>query len=61
MAKVTYNPSKDPADAMPDETEAYGLSFKKGNAVDVTDTKILAKLSGNQFFEVDDKDAKRPM
>lgn len=48
---------------MPDETEAYGLSFKKGSAVDVTDTKTLAKLSGNQFFEVDgaDKPDKRPM
>jgi hypothetical protein len=36
----------------PQQTDAYGQTFKVGEAVDITDDRILDKARGNQYFEV---------
>ncbi len=57
MAKFTYigNP-KDPKDQR-EETTFRGLTFKRGEAVEVEDEAIAAKLRGNQHFLEDGKKA----
>lgn len=45
--------------AGPSFTLAFGgIKFPKGEAVDVADKAILARLKKNQFFEVDGKRVK---
>lgn len=67
MAKVTYNPSEDPRDDMPEITEQFGHVFTAGDAVEVSDPNHLTVFRGNRFFDVADDDAdaakpaKRPM
>lgn len=67
MAKVTYNPSEDPRDDMPEITEQFGHVFTSGDAVDVENPNYLKVFRGNPFFDVADDDgkaakpAKRPM
>lgn len=52
MAHVTYTPSPDPADAMPDSTRQYGYDFTAGEAVEV-DGPTVAKFDGHPFFRVE--------
>lgn len=54
MATVTYTPSSDPADDMPDSTRQYGYDFTAGDAVEV-DGPALAKFDGHPFFRVEGK------
>lgn len=49
MAQVKYH-GEYPADA--DSITQYGYVFSGGKAVSITDKAVLAKLSGNRFFEV---------
>ncbi len=51
MPKVTYTPGQGEAE----ETSQFGYHFKKGQSVEVTDEKQLAKFRGNPFFAVGDK------
>jgi hypothetical protein len=50
-AKVTWKGESDAEDA-PQETSLGHLKFKKGEAVEVEDPRIIEKLRGNRFFEV---------
>lgn len=52
MAQVTYTPSADPADDMPESTRQYGYDFTAGEAVEV-DGPAVAKFSGHPFFRVE--------
>lgn len=58
MAQVTYTPSTDQADAMPDQTSQFGYDFTAGKAVEV-DGPALAKFIGHPFFHVEG-DAEAP-
>lgn len=37
----------------PEENEWNGITFKVGEAVDVTDQRMIAKAKNNRFYEVD--------
>jgi hypothetical protein len=60
MAMVTWTP--EPGDDS-EATTAFGTAFKAGEATEVTDEKVLAKMAGNPFFSVagadDDEETKR--
>jgi hypothetical protein len=49
MAKVTWLGE---GDSGPEETQAYGKTFKVGEAVDIKDENALNSARGNQFFKV---------
>lgn len=49
MAQVTWLGEGDEG---PDETECWGVKFKKGEAVDVNDPAAIATAKTNQYFEV---------
>lgn len=51
MTKITYIGEK------PNLT-AFGINFINGEAVDVKNKTVIAKLSGNRFFEVEEKEQK---
>jgi len=51
MAKVTYTPEQ----GVSEETTQFGYHFNKGQSVEVTDEKHLAKFRGNPYFAVGDK------
>lgn len=51
MAKVTYTPEQ----GVSEETSQFGYHFKKGQSVEITDEKHLAKFRGNPYFAVGDK------
>lgn len=60
MAKVTWT-GEDHLHSLPDGSPGagpsftmwQGMKFPKGEAVDVTDTAIVKKAKGNQFFKVE--------
>lgn len=52
MALVTYTPSTDRADDMPDRTSHYGYDFVAFKAVEV-DGPALAKFDGHPFFQLE--------
>jgi hypothetical protein len=49
MAKVTWLGE---GDAGPEETQAFGKTFKLGEPVEITDEEALKSATGNQFFDV---------
>jgi hypothetical protein len=49
MAKVKWLGE---GDAGPEETQAFGRTFRIGEAVDVTDEEQLKSATGNQYFDV---------
>lgn len=70
MAKITWNGEDElhkivtpqgvtVESAGPSFTTWQGIRFAKGEAVDVTDTRIIAKAKTNQFFKVEEGEPKR--
>lgn len=57
MAKFIYNGVDGAAD--PEGTDAFGVRFPVGEAVTVTDEKVIAKLAGHPHFKASDKGAKK--
>jgi hypothetical protein len=49
MAKVKWLGE---GDAGPEETQAFGRTFRIGEAVDITDEEQLKSATGNQYFDV---------
>lgn len=49
MAGFIYIGSDDPGENS--VCEAFGLTFPKGEAIEVKDAKVAKKLSGNPMFE----------
>ncbi len=55
-AKFVGDPSQPKgSEVIPDEFEAFGLVFKKGQFVEIEDAAVAAKLAGNNHFEVQGK------
>lgn len=55
-AKFVGDPSQPKGtEQVPDEFEAFGLIFKKGQFTEVEDPAVAAKLAGNNHFEVQGK------
>lgn len=52
MAKVTWLGE---GDNDPKEIVWAGKTFKKGEAVEVDDPRLVEKARGNRFFKVDDE------
>lgn len=57
MAKFTYIGVDGAAD--PKGTDAFGIRFPVGRAVEVSDEKVIAKLAGHPHFKAADKEAKK--
>src|SRR5215207_6790462 len=49
MAKVKWLGE---GDAGPEETQAFGKTFRLGEAVEITDEEQLKSATGNQYFDV---------
>lgn len=54
MADISYIGDKS-------EITAFGFEFTKGEPVRVDDHKIIEKLSGNRFFEVEEAEPKKEL
>ncbi len=54
MAKFTFKGDPN-SDHNPAACEMFGTIFPRGQAVEVNDENVIAKLSGNGHFEVDTK------
>lgn len=57
MAKFTYTGVDGAAD--PQGTDAFGIRFPVGKAVDVDDERVIAKLAGHPHFKASDRDGKK--
>lgn len=52
MAKLTWLGEDGEDVAGPSFTTCFGMKFKKGEAVEVTDRDFIRRAQGNPFFEV---------
>lgn len=62
MAKITWIGEDELHEdgSGPSKNKWNGISFPKGEPVDVSDERMVAKARGNQFYKVEDDEVKTP-